>query len=51
MIVFDKTYPKCVACKYYGLCDNKRLAACAIAKMPDPLMADAIMPSTAQERR
>lgn len=41
MTVLSKTSEKCKLCKYFDDCDNKRMAACALAEMPPPVIAPA----------
>lgn len=41
MITFSKTIEKCKSCKYFDDCNNKRMVACALAKIPHPVIAPA----------
>jgi hypothetical protein len=46
-ITISKLAEKCQKCKHVNQCDEKRMAACAIAELPPLNTASAVMPLTA----
>lgn len=46
-MTISKLAEKCQKCRYVKQCDEKRMAACAVAELPPSNTANAVMPLTA----